>query len=180
VPDAFWFRPQPGFLARPQSVPLAVRSPLEPVAAAVPDAQSPQTCAISRARPPALPAAQAGRRAVITSSGRRWRRSGPGYSQADSRPGCIFIYHGPGRELTILPRVARPDRNRRLCCSRLSVCPRTAVWDVPDRDVGNRICGPRTASNSQKLKRHLPGGRCSLADRVRRSVHDPANEPHNA
>jgi len=23
----FWFRPQPGFLARPQSVPVAVRSP---------------------------------------------------------------------------------------------------------------------------------------------------------
>ena len=33
---------------------------LEPVAAAVPDAQSPQTCAISRARPPTLPAAQIG------------------------------------------------------------------------------------------------------------------------
>lgn len=30
------------------------------MAAAVPDAQSPQTCAISRARPPALPAAQIG------------------------------------------------------------------------------------------------------------------------
>jgi len=46
----------------------------------------------------------AGQRAVITSSGRRWLRSGPGYTPADTRPGCIFIHHRLRRELTILPR----------------------------------------------------------------------------
>ena len=44
--------------------------------------------------------------AVITSSGRRWLRSGPGYSPADTQTDCIFIHHRLRRELTILPRWA--------------------------------------------------------------------------